>query len=562
MKLQLAERERRRQRAEEHEEPPGQQVAPGKVTWVEQSLDEKASGAAGAASAPAPRGDAAARAQGAASWPADASLQAAMGLGQGAVATHEPALQYLLVHSAAVARAVAAMLREQARGWPQPAPEVPWRDPVRFTQRVQERLCPVIRDDAEALFTLVSPASPAEAYQRQVAGAAISRTTYLPGFGAAIAMQVRQALVESIARLGARLQEVAQAHGVVRRDAIAAAHPLDSYVRSGLLLEGVLEIAIEDHGAASPRQAPPVTVRWMGKRDPLLWNYVEVTPASASVEQVAAALWGSPAQSRMAFALSRHGSLVEVAPHQARELIAQRYPGEVVSEHNPPAGAGLARSPLADGLALAQVGEAAGPAPSQRALTRLHGDIGALLERLRDAVEPLGLQGELAPAFAFRARSFAEVMDGDEATRRRWLPVWHAQHLHLQRLVAALAPQLAAARQAKAERWAKVAVQEAREASELGQRYHRERQAVGPGFARAHEASFPKRADRSARERAKAADARDPARERVRQVLRAVALSHLSASAAAATARLAAAERRALVDSATDTLIGLREAAN
>lgn len=568
MKQQASERQGARRRVEDVDEPATRAVAPGKQTRVELLEDEPAAG-------PPVRGGAsarAARAARAAGWPADASLQAAMGMGSAETEAEaeasadearqrEQAVQYLLVHSAAVARAVVGMLRAQARSWPAPGPSAQWLEVAHFSQQVAARLAPVVRDDAEALFGLVSPASPAQAYRRHVGGASLR--TWAPGFGEAIAMQVRQAVVASLARLGAQIEAAVAVRGVLRRDQVQAAHPMDSYVRAALLRPGVLEVAIEEasegmsDGAAA--QAPRVEVRWLGRRDRSLWNYVEAKPASASAAQVAAALWGGPEHSRMAFTLTRHGPLFEVAPRYARELIARRFPGEPVAAGERGRGTALASSPMAEEVALGQVrGSGALEVPTLPQLLKLHTELGAMLERLRDAVEPLGLQGELAPAFTFHARSFAQVAQAEDAERARWLRLWHAQHLQLQRIVAELAPHLAAALEAKSQRWSQVVVQEAQANRAIAERSAQLRKIGLP--ARAAAGALPRRADLSARQRAKSADARDPARARVQAYVRAAAISHLAASTAGELARLAVAQRSAVVDAATDTLIGLEQA--
>lgn len=563
MKLQASARQGAQRRVEQESEPAAPAVAPGKQTRVELLEQEPLAG-------PPVRGGASARAARAAAWPADAGLQAAMGMGSVESALdedqqREEAVHYLLVHSAAVARAVAGMLRAQAREWPAPGPSAPWLEVTRFTQQVAARLAPVVRDDAEALFGLVSPASPVQAYRRHVVGA--SPRTWMPGFGEAIAMQVRQALIASLARLGAQIEVAVCARGVLRRDQVQAAHPMDSYVRAGLLQHGVLEVAIEEaseagsEAAGKAAQASRVEVRWLGRRDRSLWNYVEAKPASASAAQVAAALWGGPEHSRMAFALTRHGALFEVAPRYARELIARRYPGEPVAAGERGRGTALAGSSLAEEVALGQVrGSGALEVPELPKLLKLHTELGAMLERLRDAVEPLGLQGELAPAFVFHARSFAQVARAEDAERVRWLRLWHAQHLQLQRIAAEVAPHLAAALEAKSQRWSQVVVQEAQANRALAERSAQLRELGLP--ARAIAGTLPRRAELSARQRARSADARDPARARVQAYVRAAAISHLGASTAEELARLAAAQRSAVVETATDTLIGLKQASS
>ncbi|HRC59117.1 MAG TPA: hypothetical protein PKU97_24510, partial [Kofleriaceae bacterium] len=324
----------------------------------------------------------------------------------------DPVVQYLEIHSNSVAHAVAAMLRAHQEEWPAPSAELQWSDAARFTQRVVRTLCPVVRDDSFSLFQLVHPLSPEDAYRRHVAGVKAARTTWIPGFGEAVAAQVKAAMFSSIARLGGRFAAAAQGGDgtPVLSSQVVTSHPLDSYVRGALAEEGVLDYsggwrplpaaqpAARGRGAAAPprrgqasqrdeargitsgpssdgaagqagggRARAVLTVQWLGRQDATLWNYVRVSPPGASAEDVAAALYGSPEQSRMAFALQRHGDLFQVAPKQARELIAARYPGEVTGHGTARDGAALARSPLGDELALREARAAlAGSAHTRR----------------------------------------------------------------------------------------------------------------------------------------------------------------------------------------------------
>ncbi|MEZ4360424.1 MAG: hypothetical protein R3B48_09600 [Kofleriaceae bacterium] len=528
----------------------------------------------------------------------------------------DPVVLYLTIHSNAVARAVAAMLREHEEEWPQPASELTWADAAGFTRALARRLCPVVRDDSFALFSLVHPLHPDDAYRRHVADARVARTTWLPGFGDAVAAQVKVATFTAITRLGLRFQAAAQAgHGEPPEAAqILTSHPLDTYVRRAMSVEGVLDFstvwrpavrkgtaakgsretaskrerrsashegatgerpvetsATNEQQAASHESArnegqsasgsgekkarPALTVQWLGQKDATLWNYVRVSPTSATEEDVAAALYGSPAQSRMAFVLQRHGDLFQVAPKYARELIASRYPDEVTGHGTARDGAALARSAIGDEQARLAASPAPGPssrasspllsttsaappasrspfaAPSspslrsspntpsplddadeepssQLQLWTLHALISGDLERLRVAVAPLGLAARLEPAFAFRARTALAARRADENEQRQWAGVWRDQHQRL----ASLSPVVLA-------------------------------------FAEELQATPPPPATRATVLRA-----------RLVKALTAVSASHLPGTSAAVLAELAAEEAQARLDEATDSQIGLRDA--
>jgi hypothetical protein len=481
----------------------------------------------------------------------------------------DPVVLYLDIHSNSVAHAVAAMLQVHQDEWPAPAPEITWRDAARFTRKMVRTLCPVVRDDSFALFQLVHPLRPDDAYRRHVAGARAARTTWIPGFGEAVAAQVKAAIFPSIERLGARFQAAAAAGNGEPPAAskIGTSHPLDTYVRSAMAEQGVLEYSLVSRGAASPETqtranrrrareeraeagddardsgatAKPqlLTLQWLGREDAKLWNYVRVSPPSATAEEVAAALYGHPAQSRMAFALQRHGDLFQVAPKQARELIASRYPGEVTGHGTARDGAALAGSPLGDELALRETSSStttaaaharlpakasgastsssvASPADATTGesvtlpqLMELHVAIFAELEKLRAIVAPVGLASRLKPAFAFRARTMLEATDADAVERQQWRHVWHAQHIHLMMIAAA----------------------------------------VPPLAAQAATTTASPTTDRAA-----------AARARLSKYLAAAAISHLKSSCAAVLAELEAERRQELLDQATDSQIGLHDA--
>jgi hypothetical protein len=548
--------ERSEQGAERAREP---RQAPGKRTRVEQ-------GAAAATAAPAAK--TAGADERATDWRVDEQLLAAMGLGDlfgsGHDATMEsparaagarpgddvrhaaalaaaaedraahardPVVLYLAIHSNAVARAVAAMLRAHVDEWPRPATQLQWTDAAGFTRALTRWLCPVVRDDSFALFALVHPLRPDDAYLRHVAGAQVARTTWIPGFGDAVAAQVKAATFASLARLGPRFQVAAQAGGgeLPQAAQIVCSHPLDSYVRFAMAVEGVLDVSTvwrapeqAAHGerAKPPRETKPhaaLTFAWLGRQDATLWNYVRVSPSTATAEEVAAALYGDAAQSRMAFALQRHGDLFQVAPKYARALIASRFPGEVTGHGTARDGAAMVRSPL--GAAQARR-EALRPSPSpetppERAdeepiwnvITGLHASIWQEYDRLRQALAPLPLASRLEPGLAFHQRSLDDAAGADDAERRRWAA---AQREWLDRL------RFLSAR-------------------------------VLPLVAELHETP--------------AAPARTAAlRARLAEAVAAAAAAHVPSTGAALLAQFAARDAQAWLEQATDAQIGLRDA--
>ncbi len=571
---------RARQRAQRFSGSEGataSQVAPGKVTRVQRSSGEMerqatssaAHDPAGSAATDEGRGDGGGRAG---DWHLDQMLLTAMGFGDlgqsesagAALASFSPAssalgtsaglgeperhgealaaaaadrdargrdpvVLYLNIHSNSVAHAVAAMLQAHEEEWPAPSSELVWGDAARFTRKMVRALCPVVRDDSFALFQLVHPLCPDDAYRRHVAGARAART-WIPGFGEAVAAQVKAAIFPSIERLGGRFHAAAAAGNgePPSSSQILTSHPIDTYVRSAMAGEGVLDYglvsrlapakaAVAHAGVAA--KASTLTVQWMGRQDASLWNYVRVAPGSATAEEVAAVLYGSPAQSRMAFALQKHGDLFQVAPKQARDLIASRYPGEVTGRGTARDGAALARSPLGDEQARRETSVARrrdgalAEAPTLPQLLELHFSILSELDKLRAATSELGLADRLDPAFAFRARTMLEATNGDDAERQQWRQVWHAQHVHLMMITAMVTPLAAqVTSQATATKSAPA--------------------------AKAGERSL---------------------RARISKYLAAAAVSHLESSCAAVLAELERERRQERMDQATDSQIGLRD---
>lgn len=607
-------RRSREQRSSASEATAQRQTAPGKMTRVERSgvghSKRQSHGEGEAAGGTAAERTKGGGGEGAGDWRIDQLLLSAMGLGglgqaegeesqvadgsevarerhsdalEAAAADREarerdPVVLYLNIHSNSVAHAVAAMLQEHQDEWPAPSQEITWSDVTRFTRKMVRTLCPVVRDDSFALFQLVHPLSPDDAYRRHVAGARAARTTWIPGLGEAVAAQVKAAMFPSIERLGARFQAAAMAGNgePPAPSKIITSHPLDTYVRGAMAEEGVLDYSLVSRPATplptptgSPRGArkrragdargddgdaghgsqheerdsgatakpQQLTLRWLGREDAKLWNYVRVSPSSATAEEVAAALYGNPAQSRMAFALQRHGELFQVAPKQARELIASRYPGEVTGHGTARDGAALAASPLGDELALRETsnsatsarrsspGNASGASASSSVaisddtttgesvtlpqLMELHFAILAELEKLRAIVAPFGLASKLEPAFAFRARTMLEATHADAAERQQWRHVWHGQHVHLM-MIGAAVPALAT------------------------------QAATTPNSPTTDRASA--------------------ARARLSKYLAAAAISHIKSSCAAVLAELEVERRQELMDQATDSQIGLHDA--
>lgn len=195
-----------------------------------------------------------------------------------------------------------------------------------------------------------------------------------------------------------------------------------------------------------------VDFTWQGARDPKLWNWIHVTsPAGATAEDVAYTFYtdfGDPAatpRSDQAYQILVAAPYFRIPVETARQMkdAWQHAPAEMSDPFSVrrPTGEtttdilGLARSVVADDLALAQVpqtnqpAEAAGPA-FERVLLQL--------EFLRDRLTPWHADGALVGALEFLSRRRGEAAT-DTTSAARWSAVAIAQERALHAISSDLA---------------------------------------------------------------------------------------------------------------------------
>lgn len=358
-------------------------------------------------------------------------------------AGHEPrgtdVGRYLAVHAvdlrASLDRYLAGVL------WADPAEDLPFvRGAERiFGQRLAAQVGEHLEDEA-GMFALVSPHDLAAEIHRRVPD--MKHAAWSPAVGTMLAMLVERTAATALAtRVGPRYRRAlaSQARLPVAAD-IVAGHPIDPFVIAAVTIGGVLDAS---QVAATERPATPSApagIHWLGRSDRALWNCVEVE-GPTTLEQLAATLWRDPAKTTMAHAIQRIGDVYRVDPAEARKLLAERYPSEVIGPRDegvPAQTARLARRKLVDREAPVRPfseGDAdrreEKPAPTTAELMKIEHDIGDLLAAIRATIARVGLADELAPAFVARTDRVALLADADAGTRRRWLPVLQFQHTQL-----------------------------------------------------------------------------------------------------------------------------------
>lgn len=338
---------------------------------------------------------------------------------------------YLRINSVDMRIAIANHLQEVS--WPSPASDVDFlaRGERIFVDRFMSFFSPHL-DSGEELPQLLHPSD----LQSEFEKLAPSGHRWSPLFGTATAQAVEASAKAALHRLGPRYRAA-----LVRRghrpdaDDLVASHPIDPMVAAAMVAPEVLPDEPPE-GAAQPvvETVAKVQAHWLGRKHRELWNFVEVSPASANVEDVAATLWGDERKSTMAFAIRKYGDVFRVAPEYARPLIEHRYRGEVISAidvDNASQIAVLARSTVRSGDAPAREIGGSGEQATPEQIAAIEASISNALDAIRDEVTPLGMKDALLPAYTARMARLATMSSADAAARSHWLPVLQFQHTQL-----------------------------------------------------------------------------------------------------------------------------------
>jgi hypothetical protein len=240
--------------------------------------------------------------------PAQALLDQVGGHGQGVnvvqrkgvgASLHPLSGDYCNTYRIKIMAAIADRIR--AVGLPKPHPRLYWADKVKAEQAIID----VLWNDIEllqdkTLHRLMEHSYPADLYSivdasRQGASPR-QQGEWHAVVGVAIANALSEPLDASIQRMALRLrvQLDGPARGIPHNAHLIPSCPLDSLVGEALTKPGVIggverTSRVDDTpGKPFARGAEPVTFQLVGKHDPKLWNWIEVTsPKSATVEDVA-----------------------------------------------------------------------------------------------------------------------------------------------------------------------------------------------------------------------------------------------------------------------------------
>jgi hypothetical protein len=364
---------------------------------------------------------------------------------------------------------------------PQPHARLAWHNLGAFYKRLFKQLDRVVYvfDNPTDLAQLVYPQDPYALIDsvRPIAGKQngmlVGTWNWAPTVGAVLAEMIEEALVASLYRIGPRWLHVAELGGpasgtvLVDPEAIPRSHQMDRAVVPALCEQGVLDVIADKHASARPARSSskplaqpagvglrPVEYVWMGQEGkPELWNWVHVTsPADATVEEVAAALFPDTAESHgekhgdyLAFAMTAAPPLFGLPGHWAIKFDeAKRHAPATVSsktdeiENNQVT---LAGSSVADEQALReahvdvtrQVAPAKGAGAASGTLVQ---DCLSQATYLKSTLGAWHLEKSVDPTLTFLGRRMAELADASKLAK--WQPVLAGQKDKLSRIGSAM----------------------------------------------------------------------------------------------------------------------------
>lgn len=347
--------------------------------------------------------------------------------------------RYLQIHAVDLGQAIARKLAETV--WPDPTEETPFtRDGER---RFSARLSALMRDrldQADELAMMLYPGNALERFQQYVVAPGQLNNLAYKGFGEPLAQLVELAAKQSLLkRVGPRYaQALSQMVRLPSADDIIAGHPIDPIVATALCEPGILEANVATVKDVGPPKLHNVEAHWLGRQNAELWNFVQATPASATTEEVAAALWADPKKSTMAFAVEKFGDLFRVVPSYARQVLTARYPGEPVGTSDVDASrakqmVALAKSGLREGDAsAAQFAHEGQTKPvSAEQIANIESHVGMLLDRIAAQLASVAMDKLIQPAYAAQKARARVLATADAPTRSHWLPVLSFQHTQL-----------------------------------------------------------------------------------------------------------------------------------
>lgn len=387
------------------------------------------------------------------------------------------AAEYLKLNARAAGEAI--MRHLLAVTPPQPHARLAWKSVGAFYGRLFKQLDRIIYvfDNPTDLAQTVFPQDPYAAVDsvRPIAGKRggelVGAWNWAPSVGSSLGAMVEEALVASLYRIGPRWLQIAELAGsasgtvFVDPEAIPRSHSMDRAVAPALCENGVLDVIADKRASGRPARSSskalgqpagvglrPVQYVWMGQEGkPELWNWVRVTsPADATVEEVAAALFPDTAESHgevhgdyLAFALTAAPPLFGLPGHWAiRFDEAKRHaPATVPARTDSIEGnqLALAGSSVADEQALreAHVGVTGPVAPASGAgAGTLVQDTLSQATYMKQTLGAWRLGQAVDPALAFVGRRTAELADPSRLAK--WQPVLAGQKDRLSRIGSAV----------------------------------------------------------------------------------------------------------------------------
>lgn len=347
-------------------------------------------------------------------------------------------VRYVQIHAVDLGVAIQRQLAKTI--WPDPTEDTVFtrEGEYRFSQRISALMRDEL-DNADELVMMLYPGNALERFQQYVMRPGQVNNVAYKGFGEPLAQLVELAVKESLTkRIGPRYEQArARMMRSPTADDLIAGHPIDPLVAKAVCDEGILQANVATPKDLGPVKLGHVDAQWLGRKNVDLWNFVEVTPATATPEEVAAELWADPKMSKMAFAVEKFGNVFRVAPAYARQVLAARRDAVIGTADTDGSRAqqmvALAKSSAPSGqTAVAEfTGEQQTNAVSAAQLADIETHVGTLLDQIALQLAPVAMDKLVQPAFIARQSRAKTLAGADAPTRSHWLPVLSFQHTQL-----------------------------------------------------------------------------------------------------------------------------------
>lgn len=300
---------------------------------------------------------------------------------------------------------------------------------------------------------------------------------WLPVVGLRIGQLVQSALVPSVVRMTQRFIDATNArakqakHESLRIEAkdLITSSPLDRIVARGLVPPGIAEVVPDGSVTAKGRTSlRPVQLTWEGERDPKLWSWVRADIADATVEEVAASLFGY-ARDQAGDATSYYAyGIASAAPMFGLPASwSVQFPG---ARAHAPAGvkqgtmpdektdsiatrlSGLAATDAADSVALQQAAGTPIANAEPTAVLAAVDDILIQLGAMRSILAPWGLASEIVPVVLHAVSKRDTLRTAPAHEVQAYAAVAFGQRDRLSRIAGSVAAALDAANRLSASR--------------------------------------------------------------------------------------------------------------